>query len=185
MPLSTLGAALAEQLPESVFFGQHPQFTASLNSYWSKQQREITPECVVKPRSEEEVSTTVSIIKKEFDQCLRNHKSPPNFAVRSGGHSTIPGASNTNGGIVMDLSLFNQIEPADDRTTVLIGCGARWGEVSRKLDSIGLAVAGGRNSDVGVGGLTLGGRCRLLLMFDLHCLKNTYLIPLNRRLLLL
>ncbi|SLM38048.1 fad binding domain protein [Lasallia pustulata] len=40
---------------------------------------------------------------------------------------------------------------------VAIGAGTKWMDVSKVLDKKGLAVIGGRNSAVGVGGLTLGG----------------------------
>ena len=38
-----------------------------------------------------------------------------------------------------------------------IGAGAKWVEVSKILDAAIIAVSGGRNGGVGVGGLTLGG----------------------------
>jgi hypothetical protein len=41
--------------------------------------------------------------------------------------------------------------------------GARWEDVYLKLDAMNLAVSGGRVNDVGVGGLTLGGRSHTLL----------------------
>lgn len=40
---------------------------------------------------------------------------------------------------------------------VSVGTGASWGEMHRTLDPLSLAVSGGRHSQVGVGGLTLGG----------------------------
>lgn len=167
LQLSALATELAKHLPASVFFRHPPQFRSSLGSYWSKQQREITPECIVIPFKEEEISTAVEIIKKEFDCRITGNKAPPAFAIRSGGHSTIPGASNTALGVVIDLSHFNQVQVAEDRGSVLVGPGARWGDVSRKLDKIGLAVSGGRNSDVGVGGLTLGGEHKTTAMFTI------------------
>ena len=78
--------------------------------------------------------------------------------MRSGGHSSISGAANTNGGIVIDLRLLNEVVPSKDGSSVRIGTGARWLDVSKTLDEMDLAVAGGRNSAVGVGSLTLGGK---------------------------
>jgi FAD/FMN-containing dehydrogenase len=40
---------------------------------------------------------------------------------------------------------------------VVIGAKWKWGDVYKKLEAKGLAIAGGRNSEVGVRGLTLGG----------------------------
>lgn len=44
-----------------------------------------------------------------------------------------------------------------------IGAGTKWMDVSKALDKKGLAVIGGRNSAVGVAGLTLGGILLLLM----------------------
>jgi FAD/FMN-containing dehydrogenase len=52
---------------------------------------------------------------------------------------------------------LNVITVTEDRKTVTVGTGLRWANVTRVLDSIGLAIVGGRVSDPGVGGLTLGG----------------------------
>lgn len=42
-------------------------------------------------------------------------------------------------------------------SVVKVGAGARWLGVYEALEPLGLAVAGGRNGNVGVGGLLLGG----------------------------
>lgn len=156
--LSAASATLAKALPESVFFGQHPVFIESVQSYWAMQERDIVPQCIVRPRNAREVATAIGIIKRDYDLRTRRGDLPSPFAIRSGGHSPIPGAANTNSGIVIDLRLLNQIVPSRDGLSVVIGSGARWLDVSSALDSKSLAVVGGRNSAVGVGGLTLGGK---------------------------
>lgn len=155
--LSSLSKELIRRLPGIVFVQHDAEYAKSTSSYWSKQNCEIAPQCVVIPGTDEEVSAAVRILFHYYDSAIKSGSPTPEFAVRSGGHSTVPGASNTSSGVVIDLSAFNKVTPSADGKTVTIGCGARWGQVSRKLDQIGLAVAGGRNSDVGVGGLTLGG----------------------------
>ncbi|KAL8886938.1 MAG: hypothetical protein Q9192_006403 [Flavoplaca navasiana] len=154
---SIVSLAIAEALPESVFFGPHPVFVESIQSYWAVQERDIVPRCIVRPRNAEEVATAVGLLKREYDDCTRHGRVPSLFAVRSGGHSPIPGAANIDGGIVIDLQLLNRVVPSEDGFCVDIGTGARWLDVSTVLDQRRLAVAGGRNSAVGVGGLTLGG----------------------------
>ena len=72
------------------------------------------------------------------------------------------GAASIKGGVVIDLRLFCEVTPSEDESSVVIGTGAKWMDVSKVLDEKGLAVVGGRNSAVGVGGLTLGGK---LLLF--------------------
>jgi FAD/FMN-containing dehydrogenase len=61
-------------------------------------------------------------------------------------------------GVVIDLSLFCEVTPAADGSTVTVGTGAKWIDVYKALDEKGLIVMGGRNSPVGVGGLTLQGK---------------------------
>ncbi|KAL8841025.1 MAG: hypothetical protein Q9176_003597 [Flavoplaca citrina] len=154
---SAVSLALTEGLPESVFFSPHPVFIESIQSYWAVQERQIIPQCIVRPRNAEEVATAVGILKHEYEGCTRKGHVPSLFAVRSGGHSPISGAANSDGGIVIDLRLLNEVVPFEDDSCVVIGTGARWLDVSTILDQRCLAVAGGRNSAVGIGGLTLGG----------------------------
>ncbi|MCJ1298938.1 hypothetical protein MMC08_001729 [Hypocenomyce scalaris] len=139
---------LAEALPDSVFFSLHPIFVESIQSYWAMQERDIVPQCLVRPRSVKEVAIAVGILKRDYDAHTRRGGVPSLFAVRSGGHSPIP------------------VVPSKDGSSVRIGTGARWLDVSKTLDEMGLAVAGGRNSAVGVGGLTLGGKFGGLSFFS-------------------
>jgi FAD/FMN-containing dehydrogenase len=60
-------------------------------------------------------------------------------------------------GVTIDLAALNQITLSADKSLVTIGPGQRWGNVYAELEPLGLAVAGGRSSSIGVGGLTLGG----------------------------
>ena len=154
---SEVTTTLAETLPDIVFFGPNPVFVESIQSYWALQERDIIPQCIVRPRSVNELATAMTILKGDYDARTCRGDTPLLFAVRSGGHSPVPGSANMNNGIVIDLRLLNEVIPSDDGSSVSIGTGARWIDVYKTLDEEGLAVAGGRNSDVGVGGLTLGG----------------------------
>jgi FAD/FMN-containing dehydrogenase len=79
-------------------------------------------------------------------------------AIRSGGHTPWAGAANINGGVTIDMSAINQVTVSADQMLTSIGPGARWIDVYLKLDALGLAVPGGRISEVGVGGLVTGGQ---------------------------
>lgn len=63
---------------------------------------------------------------------------------------------------LIDLSLFREVTLSEDKSSVIIGTGAKWMDVSKSLEEKGVAVVGGRNSQVGVGGLALGGQLSLL-----------------------
>lgn len=115
--------------------------------YWSQQQALTLPICRFSPTSPYDVS--IAVLTLQVTQCQ--------FAVKSGGHAAFTGASNINGGITIDLINLKQVTVSADKTQTSVGPGNRWFDVYSKLQPQGLTVIGGRVSDIGVGGLTLGG----------------------------
>lgn len=81
------------------------------------------------------------------------------------------GAADTQNGVTIDLSAMRNITVSYGHTITSIGGGARWEDVYLKLDSLGLAVAGGRVAEVGVGGLLTGGN-RVKLSLKLQTADN-------------
>ena len=61
-------------------------------------------------------------------------------------------------GLTIDLSALNRTELSPDKTYVIVGAGNRWVDVCNAIAPEGLIVVGGRAADIGVGGLTLGGK---------------------------
>ena len=118
-----------------------------INNIWSGQQGELIPACRIQPTSTQEVAITLGVLKQQ--QC--------HFAIKSGGHSRIAGASNAAGGVTIDLGQLSAVKLSDDRRSVHVGAGARWADVYRAVEAENLLVTGGRVADVGVGGLLLGG----------------------------
>lgn len=78
------------------------------------------------------------------------------LAVRSGGHSA-SGLCVVEGGVVVDLSLMNDMAIDPEGRTARVGPGIAWGEYTKRANEFGLATPGGDSGSVGVGGLTLGG----------------------------
>jgi hypothetical protein len=158
-----LNAKLIAAIPHIVTTSEKAtEFKNLMNVYWDQKACEVSPACIVRPRNVWELAQAVKILKREFD--IRNDRAKETkeelesiFAIRGGGHSAVAGASSIKGGVVIDLSLFNQVTPAEDRQSVVVGAGCKWIDVYSALEKEGLAVAGGRNSAVGVSGLTLGG----------------------------
>lgn len=143
-------ALLSVQLQDAVHYPGSTIFSDSLASYFSKQEQETRPICIVRPNSTSQLS--------RFTQTMsRFLVAGGRFALRSGGHATFASAANIENGLVLDLSRWNQVEISDDRSVVSLGPGARWRDVWQVLDPLGITVAGGRDADVGVGGYLLGG----------------------------
>ncbi|OAG00035.1 FAD binding domain-containing protein [Paraphaeosphaeria sporulosa] len=166
-PAERLAKALASALPDETILPEDAtSFLNATDIYWDQQESERVPSCIVQPQTVESVSTAVKILKHAYAErvlgCRKNDlesglREAGLFAVRSGGHSPVSGAASIDGGVIIDLSKFNSIKLSQDEDSIEVGSGCRWGDISRILDDKNLAVVGGRNSHVGVGGLLLAG----------------------------
>jgi hypothetical protein len=169
-PQSTaLSRALTEAFPDRVInaLEERDMFKEELSHHWAQQECEVVPSCIFKPGSANELCKAITIIKQAYHNSISKNNQVPTsglFAVRSGGHSPVSGAASIKDGALIDLGLLRRVEPSKDQSRVFIGAGSKWCHVSRVLDEMGLAVVGGRNSAVGVGGLILGGRFSFTFM---------------------
>ncbi|KAL8912284.1 MAG: hypothetical protein Q9171_002656 [Xanthocarpia ochracea] len=141
--------ALLTALPGRVSLPANEGYGASLKSYFSVQEAEIAPYCVVSPQNETDVSTAIKI--------LAAPGSTTKFAIRGGGHTVWKGSANIDDGVTIDMRAINTVSVSDDKTFTSVGAGALWKDVYTVLDAMGLATVGGRAAQVGVGGLTTGG----------------------------
>ncbi|KAJ5162334.1 FAD binding domain protein [Penicillium capsulatum] len=140
---------LSTHLPTQVFYPGNGAFRDMQRDYWSRQEASLSPTCIVAPGSARDVSSAVTVLTKD-SRC--------HFAIKGGGHSPNAGYANIHHGITIDMTPMHSVDLNADHSVAHIGSGARWGDVYEYLDSVGgLAVAGGENGDVGVGGLLLGG----------------------------
>ncbi|GKT94706.1 FAD binding domain protein [Colletotrichum tofieldiae] len=115
--------------------------------FWAQQQQAARPACVVHVRSTGDIAVVIGT--------SRSTRCP--FAVRGGGHSDVPGASNSNGGITVNMAGLSDVQVDEGAGVAKVGAGARWGEVYKELEKFNRTVVGGRLTGVGVGGLLLGG----------------------------
>ncbi|RYP24613.1 hypothetical protein DL765_000439 [Monosporascus sp. GIB2] len=136
---------------DQILMPSDAEFAARQSSYWSRSARSLQPACIVEPESAQDVAAAV--------RALVAARVP--FAVRSGGHMAWAGANNIgDGGVTVDLGRMDwvQVLPEGEmEKTVDIGPGNRWARVYTELQAQGLAVVGGREGNVGVAGLILGG----------------------------
>jgi len=78
------------------------------------------------------------------------------IAVKGGGHNSAGNAS-VDDGIMIDLSLMQEVKVDSDRMEVKVEGGCLLGSVDEATAEHGLAISAGIISHTGVGGLTLGG----------------------------
>ncbi|KAL9086077.1 MAG: hypothetical protein Q9165_007289 [Trypethelium subeluteriae] len=130
-----------------------PASEISANPYFAQQQSQVTPKCVIRPTNSQDVATAVAVLSS-----LDSANISCSFAVRSGGHSTVIGASNIQGGVTIDLGSIKKTSLDLRNSVASVGAGARWGSVYTTAEEAGHAVVGGRVSDVGVGGAISGVR---------------------------
>jgi FAD/FMN-containing dehydrogenase len=152
--------SLLAELPSCVILQADVEaFQQAIDYSWAQQNREVIPACIVRPRDAQQLGKAVAILKREHNR--RSKAGAPIegfFAIRSGGVNPGLGAATVQDGVVIDLSLFCEVTPSVDGSTVTLGTGAKWINVYKTLDEKGLIVMGGRSSPVGVGGLTLQGK---------------------------
>ncbi|KAI1087102.1 hypothetical protein F5B19DRAFT_497707 [Rostrohypoxylon terebratum] len=140
-------SALVAVLGSKIWYPENQAYNQSLTSYFSAQEAEVYPSCIVSPASTADVSAAVATL--SHGNC--------SFAIRSGGHSTWAGDANIVGGVTIDLQSLNATQLNDDKTIASVGPGSRWGKAYEAVEAYGRGLPGGRVGTVGVGGLSLGG----------------------------
>ncbi|KAL2291450.1 hypothetical protein FJTKL_12850 [Diaporthe vaccinii] len=151
--------ALASAFGNKTAFPSSTPYASSLGSYFSHQEASVSPLCIVFPTTTDDVSIAI----KTLTSISSRHDASPDtktacqFAIRSGGHTSIAGAANIQGGVTLDLTNLDTIKLSPDQSIVSVGPGNSWDAVYSVLDGLNLSVAGGRTAGVGVGGLSLGG----------------------------
>lgn len=124
-----------------------PDYADRQGSFWSISAKTLFPAAIVLPDDVDDVAS--------IGKSLVAAGQP--FAVRNGGHTNWTGSNNIDGGVIIDLSQINHVRVSEDNQTADIGPGGKWRDVHAVLDKYGLAVAAGREGNVGVVGLILGG----------------------------
>ncbi|KAK4113194.1 FAD-binding domain-containing protein [Canariomyces notabilis] len=158
-PTMVSDVSIAETLATAGLQGQvllpgDAEYVARQDSYWSNSVKGLQPAAIVQPRSAQEVSATLRALVATKTK----------FAIRSGGHTQFAGANNIGAdGVTIDLGKLNwtrfHADPGAEKA-VDIGPGARWRDVYTALQGLEggrYVVAGGRDGNVGVAGLLLGG----------------------------
>lgn len=147
---SKCDALISANLSHVLHLASSPLYPTLVEGSWTKNIQR-SPYCFITPSTTAEVSRALVALVSAGNGAGDWH-----IAVRSGGH----GSDNQNSitdGVVIDLSRLNATVYDEATKVASIGTGARWGDVYADLEEHGVSVTGGRQSVVGVGGLTLGG----------------------------
>lgn len=129
-------------------YPNEPEYEVQSEGYWVIQNRELRPYCRFAPRSAEDVAFAINTIRATGSR----------FAITSGRHSVVIAANNSPKGVTIDFNAhMRRVEIDESNSVVRVQPGAKWGDVYEYLESQGWMVVGGRLSDIGVGGLLLGG----------------------------
>ena len=145
-------AALARALGSIVALPGSDVYKESATSYFTALENELVPACIIKPASPNDVVQVMKTVRPLID------KNDCQLAIRARGNQPFAGAANIAGGVTIDLRSIDDITINVARQSVTVGAGVSWGDLYAKLDAVGLSVAGGRSSQGGIGGLSLGGR---------------------------
>lgn len=122
----------------------------------------MEPSCIVSPQNSQDVAASIRVLGSRLSAV--SHLPRCQFAIRGGGHTPWAGSANINSGMTIDLSAMNTVSVNPSRTIVSAGPGNKWIDVYTHLDPLGLSVTGGRVSDIGVAGLTTGGKTTVLVL---------------------
>ncbi|KAH8660131.1 FAD binding domain-containing protein [Xylariales sp. PMI_506] len=156
-------ALIAAGLSDILVFPGEDLYQTSVSTYYSGDNRLLSPYCIVQPRSTAQVASVVTAL------ASANPGGDWEIAVRSGGHSDYDNNA-VQRGVDIDLSYFNSTTLVNNNNTVQwngtstltpavaqIRPAARWGDVYTWLEGYNLAVTGGRSAHVGAGGLLVSG----------------------------
>ncbi|KAG9949481.1 FAD-binding domain-containing protein, partial [Aureobasidium melanogenum] len=137
--ITTLGAAKIRG-PHTV------PYVSSQEDYWNAKQSSYDPSCVVYPKSAQDVSTTLKIIKTAGSR----------FAIKAGGHNPNTFFSSVESGVLIDLNSMTQKSYDSNTTLGTYQPGGTFGDIYDYFQQFGRTVVGARLAGVGTG-LALGG----------------------------
>ncbi|PWW75388.1 FAD-binding domain-containing protein [Tuber magnatum] len=142
-PTANCCSLLEATLPGRILSIGTADYATVNHDFWSST-TVLSPGCIFSPTSPREVARAVKLFTD--NQCK--------FAVRGGGHSAVPGAANTNDGVLIVTEGLNERTVTND-DSVWIGAGNTWGPLYDFLGPYRKAVVAGRYYPVGTG-LLLG-----------------------------
>lgn len=136
----------AAGLRKLVLVPESKEYAVREGSYWAEN-ASLFPDCIIQPRTTEEVSLVVKAL-KDLDGPV---------GLRSGGHTQWTGSNDVSKGVTIDLGLMRGVTYNAQSKLASIQPGQRWGDVYGELLKHDVCVTGGRDGNVGIGGFLTGG----------------------------
>jgi hypothetical protein len=156
-PKSDICNIINSEFPGKVGLPNSSQYTQSQNTYFAFNARDVTPACVFRPGSAQDVAKFVKLAVANDPLRGKANLNKPLFAIRSGGHTLWQGAANAQGGVTVDMRGFDSIKLSDDKKLATIGGGSNFAHIYPQLVPHNLTVIGGRVPGVAAGGFLTGG----------------------------
>lgn len=129
--------------------GNASLYATARTEYWNGVNAKNRPACVFFPATAQHVSAAVEKL---------NEYPSVQFALKSGGHNFNVGLSSTANGVLISFNEnLSSVKRSDDGESFEVGAGARWGDVYKVGAETNQVAVGGRLSNIGVAGFTLGG----------------------------
>lgn len=107
-------AAIQSSLPGRISYANGSVYNASQTSFYTTEERDLTPSCVFRPESAADVSTFVKLVNLPSSGGTQ-------FAIRSGGHMLFSAAANIDNGITIDMRGLDTVVVSEDRKSAAVG----------------------------------------------------------------
>lgn len=138
--------ALHGLFPKQVSYPESPAYNTTNSRFWD-QTCILSPACIFYPASARDVAVALKYLTLVKGR----------FAVKSGGHFSIPGYNNIDNGVLISTERIKTMTWKAEDTVLELGAGVIWGEAYAKAAEKRKVVVGGRIPDIGVSGFLLGG----------------------------
>ncbi|MBY6017439.1 FAD-binding oxidoreductase [Halomonas denitrificans] len=135
---------LSGQFSGSLIPPEHPEYNA-VRQLWNAM-ADKRPALIARCQSEADIQAALAFAQQHSLE----------IALRGAGHN-IAGNASCNDGLLIDLSLMNEVTVDPTTQQVQAGPGATLGQIDAACQAHELAVPVGINSTTGIAGLTLGG----------------------------
>lgn len=134
-----------EVSPSSVVYYTGSDEYTKDNYHWAASNNQNS-QCSFEPATTKDVGIALRI--------LGQTQAP--FGIKSGGHAVNAGFSSTPG-VQIALNAFSDIVYNSATQTVTVGMGVVWDDVYTALEQYNMTVVGAKATNIGVGGVVLGG----------------------------